>query len=190
MSRVKKKKSLYGTTVACFMFFDIILCIVIFSDPWIKAAIRCIEDEMEVITIISHCHARAQELDSPDLAYKLYLFKYICEIYSAERGPLIPPQLLDVVSAILGALANGKTSRAIELCQICLLLVGNQARDKIQRLLEFMVIASDSRQIRLEVKVRMETTQVCFISSFFDGRVTVWCCRLLQQTSKTTTGLN
>ncbi|PIK58100.1 putative DEP domain-containing protein 7-like [Apostichopus japonicus] len=56
------------------------------GDPWIKAAIRCIENEMEVITIISHCHARAQELDSPDLAYKLYLFKYICEIYSAERG--------------------------------------------------------------------------------------------------------
>ncbi|XP_071815898.1 DEP domain-containing protein 7-like [Apostichopus japonicus] len=128
------------------------------GDPWIKAAIRCIEDEMEVITIISHCHARAQELDSPDLAYKLYLFKYICEIYSAERGPLIPPQLLDVVSAILGALANGKTSRAIELCQICLLLVGNQARDKIQRLLEFMVIASDSRQIRLEVKTDNRTT--------------------------------
>lgn len=175
------KISLYGTTVTCFMFFYVILCNVIFSDPWIKAAIRCIENEMEVITIISHCHARAQELDSPDLAYKLYLFKYICEIYSAERGPLIPPQLLDVVSAILGALANGKTSRAIELCQICLLLVGNQARDKIQRLLEFMVIASDSRQIRLEVKVRMETTQVCFISSFFDGRVTVWCCRLVQQ---------
>ena len=66
---------------------------------------------------------------------------------------MIPADLHEVLSAILGSLARGKTTRAIELTQVMMLIVGKKERDELKRLLGFMSAASTKNAVKLSYEV-------------------------------------
>ncbi|XP_030844492.1 DEP domain-containing protein 7 [Strongylocentrotus purpuratus] len=130
-------------------------------DPWLRAAIHCLDAHPDGNNLKrDFCSSRTHTAGMLH-ARKLLLFQTIVKLYTdGRKEPLITPLLMDIVTTILGALGGGKGSRAIELTQLCLLLLPGATRLRLRALLRFMGEAGKKSSIRLAYQVD-NRTNVC-----------------------------
>lgn len=130
-------------------------------DPWLRTANHCLDVHPEGARL-KHNLCMNRPLSAGGLhARKLLLFQTIVKLFTENRKvPLIPIQLMDIITMILGALGGGKSSRAIELTQLCLLLLPAATRLQLRALLRFMGESGKKTAIKLAFQVD-NRTNVC-----------------------------
>ncbi|XP_077452528.1 DEP domain-containing protein 7-like [Stigmatopora argus] len=85
---------------------------------------------------------------------KMLLYGTLVKHYSnTNKPPLLPDQMTDVYSAITELLETEKLIRALEALQLCLKLLPPNCREELCRILEFMTVAGDVQEIRLDKEV-------------------------------------
>ncbi|XP_033628513.1 DEP domain-containing protein 7-like isoform X1 [Asterias rubens] len=136
------------------------------SDPWFSSAIACLHSHPEGASIAaSFLSSTNSQSQSSVHARKLLLFQTLTNHYAGRKHHLIPADLHEVLSAILGSLARGKTTRAIELTQVMMLIVGKKERDELKRLLGFMSAASTKNAVKLSYETDNRITLITTFTS-------------------------
>ena len=129
------------------------------SDLWFSSAIACLQSHPEGSVIVANfLNSTNSQSQSSIHARKLLLFQTLTNHYAGRKHPLIPTKLHEILLAVLDSLARGKTSRAIELTQLVLMIQEIKDRDELQKLLHFMSMASTKNAVKLsyEVHLKME----------------------------------
>ncbi|XP_063970858.1 DEP domain-containing protein 7-like isoform X1 [Lytechinus pictus] len=130
-------------------------------DPWLRTAMHCLDVHPEGANVKRDFTSSRPHAPGMLHARKLLLYKAIVKLYTESRKePLITPLLMDIVTMILGALGGGKGSRAIELTQLCLLLLPGATRLRLRALLRFMGEAGKKTSVKLTYQVDNHTN-VC-----------------------------
>ncbi|XP_072165167.1 DEP domain-containing protein 7-like [Diadema setosum] len=130
-------------------------------DPWLKSALYCLEVHPEGSQLRRDFAQNWPQTSAMLHARKLLLYQAIVGLFTeAKPGALIPLLLMDIVTMILGALGGGKSSRAIELTQLCVLLLPAATRLQLRALLRFMGEASKNTAVKLTYQVD-NRTNVC-----------------------------
>ncbi|KAJ8007183.1 hypothetical protein DPEC_G00114890 [Dallia pectoralis] len=126
-------------------------------DVWLGAAADCLElfpDQLIVVAgeqLLQQAGTSGENTGADKLAgQKRLLFDTMSKYYgSQERASLLTGRYLDIHTAILGLLDDGKMDYAIRACQLCLRLLEPAGRDELRRLLTFMATAAHPDAYRL-----------------------------------------
>lgn len=81
---------------------------------------------------------------------KKLLFDVIVKYYNQQRDCLLTDEYFDIHSGIIELLENEKRTEAVEATQLYLRLLLPNIREELQRLLTFMVIASEPNAYKLQ----------------------------------------
>uniref|UniRef100_A0A3P8SFF8 DEP domain-containing protein n=1 Tax=Amphiprion percula TaxID=161767 RepID=A0A3P8SFF8_AMPPE len=128
-------------------------------DGWLSAAADCLELFPDQLIVVAGEQLNQQDSkpsfedsDAEQIAnQKRLLFDTIAKYYSGqERTPLLSGRYLDIHTAILDLLDDGKVQDAIRASQLCLRLLDTSVRDELRRLLAFMATAAHSDACRLQ----------------------------------------
>ncbi|XP_022111977.1 DEP domain-containing protein 7-like isoform X2 [Acanthaster planci] len=133
-------------------------------DQWLSSALACLHSHPDSSTITdSFLSANNSQSQSAVHARKLLLFQTLTNHIGERRRPLMPTEFQDILMAVLGSIARGKTSRAIELAQLAFTMLGAGEREELQNLLHFMASASSKTAVRLSYEI---DNRVTVITSF------------------------
>ncbi|XP_062860576.1 DEP domain-containing protein 7 [Trichomycterus rosablanca] len=126
------------------------------ADDWLSAAVDCLEFLPDQLVVeVSRGLARCPEETSE---YKRLLYDILIQHYGqTDYPPLFTNHVFDVHTGISELLVNGKQEQALEALQLCLKLQDSRSREELRRLLRFMALAAQPKDIKLhkEVENRM-----------------------------------
>ncbi len=137
-----------------FIFIFLLFDLPIYSDSWLAAAHDCLEAHPEGQIIIGNYHGNTPASNVLVQARKQLLYKTITKLFTDRERPLIPNQLIEIMTIIVALLARGKTLRAIELTQIVVMMMPSQDRWQLKGLLSFMAEASKEDNVKISFEVR------------------------------------
>ncbi|XP_038047024.1 DEP domain-containing protein 7-like [Patiria miniata] len=142
-------------------------------DQWLSSALACLRSHRDSSTITdSFLSANNSQSQSAVHARKLLLFQTLSNHITERRRPLVPPELQEILMAILGSIARGKTSRAIELAQLVLVMLEAKDRDELQKLLRFMASASSKTAVKLSYEIDNRITVITsFTPAIIPGKI-------------------
>jgi len=86
---------------------------------------------------------------------KVYLFRSLSEEYAGRSQPLWSETFSCVHNEMYRLLMEGKESDVIRAAQICLILVGDEEREEMKRLLEFLKLSFCHTSVLLYKSVRL-----------------------------------
>ncbi|XP_008277106.1 DEP domain-containing protein 4 [Stegastes partitus] len=128
-------------------------------DGWLSAAADCLELFPDQLIVVAG-EQLSQRDGKPSLDdgsaeqianQKRLLFDTIAKYYNGqEKAPLLSGRYLDIHTAILDLLDEGKVQDAIRASQLCLRLLETSVRDELRRLLAFMSTAAHLEACRLQ----------------------------------------
>uniref|UniRef100_A0A8C5DD09 DEP domain-containing protein 7 n=1 Tax=Gouania willdenowi TaxID=441366 RepID=A0A8C5DD09_GOUWI len=92
---------------------------------------------------------------SRDLAQcKMLLYETLVKHYSnANKPPLLPQHMADIYTAITDLLVKAKMNKALEALQLSLKLLPHSYREELRRLLRFMSLAADPKEMKVDQEV-------------------------------------
>ncbi|XP_030622604.1 DEP domain-containing protein 7 [Chanos chanos] len=126
------------------------------ADDWLSAAVDCLEFLPDQLVVeLSRGLAKCSEETSQ---YKQLLYGVLVQHYGQpEHPPLLSNHVFDIYTGICELLVNGKQQQATEALQLCLRLQDSRSREELRKLLHFMAIAANSKEVKLhkEVENRM-----------------------------------
>ncbi|KAJ8416255.1 hypothetical protein AAFF_G00382770 [Aldrovandia affinis] len=126
------------------------------ADNWLSAAVDCLDflpDQLvvEVSRGLPRCSDQTRQS-------KPLLFDALAKHYGRPAcPPLLTNYMFDIHGGITELLVNGKLEQALEALQLCLKLLDSCSREELRRLLCFMAVAADTREVKLhrEIENRM-----------------------------------
>ncbi|XP_071358927.1 DEP domain-containing protein 4 [Trachinotus anak] len=128
-------------------------------DGWLSAAADCLELFPDQLIVVAgeqlSQQAPAEDGNAEQMAgQKRLLFDTISKYYSGqEKAPLLSGRYLDIHTAILNLLDEGKVQDAIRASQLCLRLLETSMRDELRRLLVLMAAAAHPDACRLQKQI-------------------------------------
>ncbi|XP_028305759.1 DEP domain-containing protein 7-like [Gouania willdenowi] len=144
------------------------------EDQWLCAALDCLDflpDQpvVELSRELPHCvpydginlsssgHSSDDQISlSPSsLAQcKMLLYETLVKHYSnANKPPLLPQHMADIYTAITDLLVKAKMNKALEALQLSLKLLPHSYREELRRLLRFMSLAADPKEMKVDQEV-------------------------------------
>ncbi|XP_070533301.1 DEP domain-containing protein 7-like isoform X3 [Ptychodera flava] len=132
------------------------------SDPWIVAALNCLDQHPESLRIVASLlddNGSLENDDSEETEFikKSALFKAVVDCYQGRKDPLLPKEFFELYIAIQELLANDKCERALEAVKLHMLMLSSTTRNSLKRLLDFMAIAASPYSVELDRKVDNRT---------------------------------
>lgn len=110
---------------------------------------------------------------------KKLLFDVIVKYYNQQRDCLLTDEYFDIHSGIIELLENEKRTEAVEATQLYLRLLLPNIREELQRLLTFMVIASEPNAYKLQKQYDNKTVVLKTCQSSF-------AIQIIKSTGRTT----
>ncbi|XP_036399810.1 DEP domain-containing protein 7 isoform X3 [Megalops cyprinoides] len=125
------------------------------ADNWLLAAVDCLEFLPDHLVVeVSRSLPKCLETQQ----CKRMLFEILSKHYGQPMCvALLTSHPIDIHTGITDLLVNGKLDQALEALQLCLKLLDSRSQEELRRLLRFMAVAADPREVRLhrEIENRM-----------------------------------
>ncbi|XP_078000626.1 DEP domain-containing protein 7-like [Glandiceps talaboti] len=132
------------------------------SDPWIVAALNCLDQHPESLQIVESLIGDSGSIEKDDIEEVEYikkcaLFKAVSDFYHNRKDPMLPKGFFELYLAMQKLLSDGKCEQALEAVQLHMLLLNSTTRNNLKRLLDFMACASLPGSMVLNKEVENRT---------------------------------